>query len=269
MKVFVLNCKHNKKRRDRIKGYLNNENLDYTIHTALYWKDNDFDENISKNGMSIYKNWSPHNFTPLPDNVEFDEWYNRGIKKGEAAVCASSILMLEEMLKTGDEHILALQDDACWEDGVLSQIIDLVEHDIAKYPLIRKADLLWLSGWNVDYRGDDLEYGNVNWAIPRFTYNAHAMVYSRKGIEKILNSGIKNTLMSYDEYLNVLSRQSYRDDIIKDINPEPFYSYKLKNSDKLIWQECALGIEDDAVSVPWKDGYGGYSSDILTSDEYD
>jgi|TARA_R100001463_G_scaffold64433_1_gene117538 GR25 family glycosyltransferase involved in LPS biosynthesis len=262
MKVWVLNCKHAKVRREKISKSLDKEGVDYTIHEALYWKDKDFQDNLDKHKMSIYDNWSSTSYKDdLPDGMDnhISEWYDRGIRKGEAAVCASTILMLESMLQTSDDYFFALQDDATWEKGEISRLIDLIEKDMKE---VERADILWLAGNNVDYRGSDIPI-KENWSIPRFTYNAHAIVYSRKGIKRILNSGIKKTLMSYDEYLNILHRVSYRTDIIKDINPEPFRPLKLRVSTDTIWQECPVG--DEAEWVDRK----GYASDIVNSDIFE
>ena len=74
--------------------------------------------------------------------------------------------------------------------------------------------------------------------------------------------------MSYDEYLNILHRQSYRTDIIKELNPKPFRTFKIRDSDKIIWQDCPK--ENEVEWVPtYGDNYGGYASDILNSSTYE
>ena len=265
MKVWVLNCKHAKDRRERISKALDKEGVDYTINEALYWKDKDFQDNLDKHEMTIYDKWNSTSYKDgLPNRINnhITEWYDRGIRKGEAAVCASTILMLESMLETYDEYFFALQDDATWKEGEISRLINLIEKDVTDIPTVKHADILWLAGNNVDYRGSDIPI-KENWSIPRFTYNAHAIVYSRKGITNILNSGIKKTLMSYDEYLNILNRVSYRTDIIKDIKPETFRPLKLRVSSDTIWQECPFDKQVEWVETK------GYASDIVNSDIFE
>ena len=265
MKVWVLNCKHAKVRRDRISKALDKEGVDYTIHEALYWRDKDFLDNLDKHEMNVYDKWNSITYKDdLPSNINYHvaEWYDRGIRKGEAAVCASTILMLESMLETPDEYFFALQDDATWREGEISRLINLIEEDVKNIPVVKLADMLWLAGNNVDYRGSDIPI-KENWSIPRFTYNAHAIVYSRKGIINILNSGIKKTLMSYDEYLNILHETSYRTDIIKDIKPKTFRPLKLRVSGDTIWQECPSDEQ-----VEWVERKG-YASDIIDSDTFE
>ena len=42
MKVWVLNLKHRKDRRERISKALEKEGIEYKIFTGLYWQDESF-----------------------------------------------------------------------------------------------------------------------------------------------------------------------------------------------------------------------------------
>ena len=63
MKVWVLNCKHAKDRRDRISKALDKEGVYYTIHEALYWRDKDFLD-VSDMVKDMEKGKHPYQITP-------------------------------------------------------------------------------------------------------------------------------------------------------------------------------------------------------------
>jgi GR25 family glycosyltransferase involved in LPS biosynthesis len=232
MKTWVLNLKHRTDRYRRIVKALANEGVDYEVFHGVYWKDPEFFKTLRKHDMKIYKNWK------IDSDVK---WYNRGVNAGEAAVAMSTILMWEEMLKSGDDIFLCLQDDCVWKQGELKILMDLVEntdhHD---------ADLIYLAGYHTS--GYDYQFKPIDkwYEEPDYIYNAHAIVYTRYAIERMLAYPYKNHLMSLDEYLMIQCKTTQRMDVAEDIGVEtPMKAIKVKHSQNIIQQ---INDMDEVIS---------------------
>jgi GR25 family glycosyltransferase involved in LPS biosynthesis len=224
MKAWVLNLKHRTDRYRRIVKALANEGIDYQVYHGVYWKDPEFMETMRKHDMKIYKNWELESSTT--------KWYNRGVNAGEAAVAMSTILMWEEMLNSTDKIFLCLQDDCVWKEGDLKILMDLVERTDH-----HGADLIYLAGYHVS--GYDYQFKSIDkwYEEPDYIYNAHAIVYTRDAIERMLAYNYKNHLMSLDEYLMIQCKTTYRIDVAVDIGVErPMKAIKVKHSQNIIQQ---------------------------------
>ena len=233
MKAWVLNLKHRTDRYRRIVKALANEGVDYEVFHGVYWKDPLFTQTLRLHGMKIYKNWKIEG-SPT-------KWYNRGVNAGEAAVAMSTILMWEEMLKTDDDIFLALQDDTVWKEGELKILMDLVERTDH-----HGADLIYLAGYHTS--GYDYKFKEIDkwYEEPDYVYNAHAIVYTRHAIERMLAYPYKNHLMSLDEYLMIQCKTTHRMDVAEDIGVErPMKAIKVKHSQNILQQ---INDMDEVIS---------------------
>lgn len=230
MKVWVLNLKHRKDRRNRISKALEKEGVEYKIFTGLYWQDESFRSIIKLLNYKIYDKWQTDKFLDFETGKPV-HWYNRKVNLGEVAVATSTILMWEDILKSGDEMVLCLQDDTVWKEGELKKLMNLVE---TKTP---DSDLIYLCGYPVN--GYDYEFKKIDddYEIPEYMYNAHAIVYKRKTIEHILANGYRNHLMSLDEYLMILGHTTSRMDVAEDLGiVSPLKYIKVINSENILEQ---------------------------------
>ena len=244
MKVSVLNLKHRADRYNRIVKALTNEGVDYDIDEAVYWKDTRFLDILKDRDMKIYNKW----ITPWSKN----RWYNRKVNAGEAAVAMSTILMWERLLRDypNENLFLCLQDDCEWKQGEMKVILDLIETTLTKGKfdghLPHGADLLYLCGYHVS--GYDYQFKSIDkwYEEPDYVYNAHAIVYSRHAIERMLAFPYKNHLMSLDEYLMIQCKTTGRLDVSRDLGIErPMKAIKLKHAENIFQQ---INDKDEIIS---------------------
>ena len=253
--VYILNLEERIERKEYITDLLKREGLDYTFFKAISWKDEKFDNILKLQDMDILRGWRMSKKdiekidTPIP-KYAIDTILRSNVKKGEAAVSLSTLLMLKEIYNKGYKTVLCLQDDSQWKLGDLrKELVRFNNYD-------KKVDICYL-GCNI--LGEGCKNIDDNYKIPEFNYNAHAIIYTRKGIEKILNSNLDKNLMSYDEYLNFMRGKHYR----KDINVFDGKLDAIATHEEVVSQRNYSGIEGNTGL--WENDVG--SSDIIKSPE--
>lgn len=116
-----------------------------------------------------------------------NSWYNRPLKKGEVGCMLSHLTVLKEAYDSGQDYVLILEED---------------------FKPLRKLDLKDLPdyNWDICFLGrnpvtDDEGIVDDKFVVPGYSYNTHAILYRRSGIEKILQGKPERYIMPWDEYL--------------------------------------------------------------------
>lgn len=152
-------------------------------------------------------------------------WYNRPLKQGEVGCMLSHISVLKEAYDYGEDYVLILEED-------FKPIKALQLDQLPNYPW----DILFLGRNPIT---DDQEVVNEQFVVPGYSYNAHAILYRRSGIEKILQGKPENYIMPWDEYLAA----TYSDHPRKDLD--------------FIWK--------DIKALSYKEEIVGQTSSVITS----
>lgn len=136
-----------------------------------------------------------------------NEWYNRSLKKGEVGCMLSHISVLKEAYENGEDYVLILEQDF---------------KAVSKFDINTLPDGTWdICFLGRSQNGPDQAKINDDFVIPGYTYNAHAILYRRSGIEKILQGKPERYIMPWDEYLSATFSDHPRSDlsfIWKDVN---------------------------------------------------
>jgi len=268
MKIVVLSLKHRTDRREHISKALEDEGLDYVFYDAIYWKDPNFDNILKMNEMKVCENWkvekpedlegrtTPTDIVPYFGRGKGSQmdWYGREVNMGEVAVSASYYFLLKDLDTFNDSvdgPTLVLQDDASWESGYLKKYIEVVNNQE-----MEDIDIIYLCGvpCKKGNSGDEtqgISIEHTDFEYPPYIYDATAIVFNPSGIKKILDSGIKKNLMSFDEYLMILYGDSWRMDMVDKVNKKhKLTCIKLKNAQKKLGQK---GFKSDIDgSKEWK-----------------
>ena len=138
-----------------------------------------------------------------------NNWWNRNLKSGEVGCMLSHIEVLEEAYEDGRDWVLVLEDD-------FKVVGDL---DISSMP----------KDFDVCYLGRNLqgvtEIIDDTYETAGYSYNTHAILYRRSGIEKLLQGNPRNFIMPWDEYISATHSYHPRKDldfIWKDIDAIAF-----------------------------------------------
>lgn len=136
-----------------------------------------------------------------------NEWYSRSLKKGEVGCMLSHLSVLRSAHRWGEDYVLILEEDF----KVVKPFDPSILPDVP-------WDICYLGRNKVD---PDQSEVDENFVVPGYSYNTHAILYRRSGIEKILQGSPEKYVMPWDEYLSATYSDHPRADlsfIWKDIN---------------------------------------------------
>lgn len=116
-----------------------------------------------------------------------NDWWNRNLKYGEVGCMLSHLEVLNEAYNSGLDYVLVLEED----------FKALEEFNITDLPN---------TNWDICFLGRNANEGdqsviNEKFVVPGYSYNTHAILYRRSGIEKILQGNPQDFIMPWDEYL--------------------------------------------------------------------
>ena len=206
--VYIINLNTpNKEINDKIQQVPWPYPLNYYILDAI-------------NGWEVVENSSK---SPLKFKVA-DWWkidssakfYNREVTPGEIGCMLSHYQCVKLAHKGGYNNILILE-----EDFIPSGIFPTQEmfDDVPKDASIVYLDRSQLWGDNKEKR--------INSSITKvgYSYNNHAYIITKKGIQEILSSPILNNIIASDEFFPAINGTSDREDAIKIFHDLNFQSY--------------------------------------------
>jgi GR25 family glycosyltransferase involved in LPS biosynthesis len=173
------------------------------------------------NGWEIVKDKSKSPFKfKLADWWKLDDhtntFYNRNITPGEAGCMLSHYKCIKAAYDAGFETILILEEDFVYKGKFPTQSeLDDVPDDWSMLYLDRNA--LWENELKVNKHVTKVGY----------TYNTHAYLVSRKGMEEIINSPILDNIIASDEFFSAINGASSRFDAVGKFYNANFKAYAL------------------------------------------
>ena len=208
--VYVIGLSENFNNYDRWVSEINKLGLDPRSVIHIHRAVDGSNLNIYETGdWSVFQNWKIDS-----DN----KWYSRPVLPGEIGCALSHIQVWNLAKESGHETILILEEDFMVHDELTPYLVDELPSD---------WDLLYL-GRNKLSPGDDTELGLHNIVKPYPSYNTHAYMLSKNGVEKLLNKNLQDNIIPLDEFfICTYSNHPNRNDlgfIESDIN-----AYSLRN----------------------------------------
>ena len=187
--IYILNLKKERSRLKQCLMLLADEEIyiPIKIFPGIYWNTDYFRNEIYEKEAIPCKKWKELNGSPL--------------KLGQVSCCYSHLKLLEDAFKNNYKTILLLQDDVyCNNIGELKKEINKYHNIISKR---NDFDIYYIGKVKVNKEEKENKYKDTNALLTGYSWNAHAVIFSRNCIEKLLNTSIFQNIIPFDEYLPI------------------------------------------------------------------
>ena len=183
--IYILNLKKERNRLKQCLMSLADEEIyiPIKIYPGTYWDSEYFKNNIHEKKIIYSKKWQEN---------------GNKIKSGQIACCYSHLELLNDARKNNYKTILLLQDDVyCKNIGEIKNEIEKYHNLIKKY---NDFDLYYIGREKISNE-DEIKFQDTEYIIPKYSWNAHSVIFSRKCIDKLLSTQIYNNIIPFDEFL--------------------------------------------------------------------
>tara|TARA_R110002153_G_scaffold169014_2_gene321804 strand:+ start:755 stop:2155 length:1401 start_codon:yes stop_codon:yes gene_type:complete len=145
-------------------------------------------------------------------------WYNRDVTPGEVGCMLSHYKCIYHAHQNGFENILILEEDFKTINAFpTEEILEEVPDDCSILYLDRNK--------HPDSKGELRITQNVTKI--GYSYNTHAYIVTKKGMNEVLNSTILDNIIASDEFYSAINGTSTRTDAIKNLHDPKFRAYAL------------------------------------------
>jgi glycosyltransferase involved in cell wall biosynthesis/GR25 family glycosyltransferase involved in LPS biosynthesis len=206
-----------------------------------YWNKQGFDgrtmtpEDLAKFGVKKHPRWK----TDIDNN-----WWNREVTDGEVGCALSHVDTWVDAYARDMEITMILEED--------------FKQDI-EVPWTQVNQLLEM-GYDLIYLGRnalkaDIEQpidGVLGWVNPDYTYNSHAYILSRRGVQILVEEYIdqyKNEIFALDEFLSITFGMTHRQDILLEYEGKTRLKAAAPITNYFV-QENSQGISNFNASQP-------------------
>ena len=159
-------------------------------------------EDLSKFGVNKHPKWN------IESNIN---WYNRDVTDGEVGCTLSHIDAWVDAYASNQEYLMIFEDDFNEDKKVpWNQVNELFE---------KGYDLIYLGRWALLPEEETEIEGIPGWVEPDYSYEAHAYILSRRGIQILVEEYIdqfKNEIFVSDEFLPITYGKTFRQDILAE-----------------------------------------------------
>jgi GR25 family glycosyltransferase involved in LPS biosynthesis len=170
-----------------------------------------------------------------------NRFYNREVTPGEAGCMLSHYQVILNAYKQGFQNILILEEDFVPLNKFPSQeILDEVPSDCSILYLDRNA--LWDSDKETRISKNVTKVG--------YSYNNHAYIVTRKGMNEVINSSILDNIIISDEFFPAINGTSDRLDAVEKFHDPKFKAYSLNGG--YFNQSSNIDIDSTTESTPKK-----------------
>ena len=178
------------------------------------------------NGWDIVKgksqpqfSYKPANWWKIESNMSF---YNREITPGEIGCMLSHYECVVDAYNNGLNNVMILEEDF---EGTKSFPTDEM---FAELPV----------DWSMVYLARNAQCPELETEVSgtdhllnaHYSYNTHAYILSRKGMEEVINSPILNNMIASDEFYSALNGTSDREDAVSVFRGSGFKQYAFKHN---------------------------------------
>jgi GR25 family glycosyltransferase involved in LPS biosynthesis len=180
IKIYIINLKHKNERRAKMVEQIENLNFEYSFVDATYWKDLDISQcKLDANFRNVFT--------------------NTVMTHGEIG-CAISHYNTWKLAQTENvDYSIILEDDVLIVDEDFEDTI----HDIINNI---EFDMFYLSKSSNNHEKDSkyMTIGKSNIIKPGHSYWLCAYILSKKGLNKLSNSGFEQNLITVDDFIPYL-----------------------------------------------------------------
>ena len=178
------------------------------FHDAVDWKKINLDD-ISKAGFTIYSQWLDKKKWGV-DEKELPKpnffWYNQPLRMGSMCNSIGHYSIWCNALSKGFSNILILEDDVRFDLTELKITLDKYESDYMKM-----CDIFYL-GCNPITPADEIPIDSFV-AEVKYTYTTHAYIVNERAMLMLRSGGLKENLITIDEYVSAFHAIHPRNDI--------------------------------------------------------
>ena len=184
--IYILNLKKERERLKQCLMLLADEEIyiPIKIFPGIHWRSEQFKNEVYEKVVTYSKKWQENDGNPM--------------KYGQIAGSYSHIRILQDALKNNYQSILMLEDDV-----YCNKIGDL-QKEINKYHRLIRVhndfDLYYIGREKI-HQKEEQNYKDTEYIIPGYSWNAHAVIFSKQCIQKLLNTSILQNLIPFDEFL--------------------------------------------------------------------
>ncbi len=192
IEIYVLNLKSRTEKLLKIKKQLDEQKIKYKIFEGIDGKNLDLNY-LKDNEIKICNNY-------------YWTIKNRNMTYGELGCTLSHLKIYEKhILSNKKDYCLILEDDVIIPDNFLSKLKNIT-FEINK---ISNWDLIYLGRKKMNFGKDDEEYDNDLFIKCGTSWWSCGYIINKKACNYILNSKIKENLITIDEYLPIVSGCCY------------------------------------------------------------
>jgi len=253
IKIYVLNLKSRTKKLLKIKKQLDEQKIKYEIFEGIDGTDLDLNY-LKDNEIKICNNY-------------YWTIKKRTMTYGELGCTLSHLKIYEKHILSNErDFCLILEDDVIIPDNFLSKL-ENITFEITKIP---NWDLIYLGRKKMNFGKDDEEYDNNLFIKCGTSWWCCGYIINKKACNYILNSKIKENLITIDEYLPIVSGCCYPEYLahfkidrilecysLKELiiypNSDAFFESDTENSNRIYQYDDSLTII--GVATVKNDGY--------------
>lgn len=174
----------------------------------------------------------------IDSNMSF---YNRELTPGEIGCALSHYECVVDAFVNGHETIMILEEDfVSTKTFPTAEMFQELDDDWSMVYLARNAQCPELE--------TDFSENIVN---AHYSYNTHAYMLSRKGMEEVINSPYLQNLIAVDEFYSAMNGTHDREDAIKVFEGSKFKQYAFKQN--YIKQSSSIKDRTSLTEYPPKD----------------
>ena len=185
-----------------------------------------------------------------------NRWYNREVTDGEIGCALSHVDVWVDAYCIDREITMILEEDFTEKYTV--------PWDDVQTLLNKGYDLIYLGRNAIIPDCDKPIKGLPNWVEPDYSYNTHAYILSRRGVQILVEEYIdqyKNEMFAIDEFLSITYGMTYRQDILAE--------YKGKTRLKVAAPVVNFITQENSSGVTNLNKGDIIKSEILQADDWD
>ena len=204
--VYVISLFNTPELKEKCSYLSLPQDFEYSIRTGFDYRTLNQKE-LDKFGVKKHPKWK------IDSN---SHWWNREVTDGEVGCALAHIDIWVDAYEKDREVAFILEED-------FKQELPVPWDEV--YALFDKGyDLIYL-GRNALKPNLEQQIGDfLNWVEPDYSYNSHAYILSRSGIQKLVEEWIpryKSKIFAFDEFLSIAFGMTHRQDILAEFADLP------------------------------------------------
>ena len=187
--------------------------FDIYIFEAIDWKETTIAD-FNNEGFYVYDSWKIEG--------HWNRWWNCELRMGSLCNLLGHYNIWNHISKNY-QSALILEDDFVFMKGE-SHFLESLDIS-SNFMENNDCDIFYLGCWPV--KGDDTKKINENVQKVDYTYNAHAYILTKDSAKELVSSGIRDNMITNDEYITSTYCEHPREDIRNMYSNRKLNAYSL------------------------------------------